>query len=359
MSTDKIVSELSLPAFFPLFQQLKYGELHIKQDESSGLIAIIAIHSTQLGPALGGCRFLPYPTIGAALIDALRLAQGMSYKAAMSKLPLGGGKAVVIKPPGQFDRPALFRSFGQFIHSLGGRYITAADSGTSISDMDVIRTVTPFVTGDSAQTFTHKDPSPLTALGVRRGIEAAVKYRFNLDKLEGIHVAIQGVGHVGYHLAKELYQLGVKLTVCDINQSAQIRCQKEFSAAISSLEFIHQVPCDVFAPCALSNAVTFKNVHEIQAPIIAGASNNQLEGPELAFTLKEKGILYAPDYVINAGGLIHVCAQYHQDKDEAAAKEKVLQIYHTLLEIFVRADSENKSTLMIANEIVEQRLKPS
>jgi leucine dehydrogenase len=319
------------------------------------MMAIIAIHSTRLGPALGGCRFRAYHSIEEAIIDAMRLAQGMSYKAAISNLPLGGGKSVIIHSPQLTDRTQLFRSFGKFVQELGGRYIAAEDSGTSVADMDVIRTVTPFVTGNTSQVFVNKDPSPLTAIGIRRGIEAAVKYQLQRDSLKDLHVAIQGVGNVGYHLAKELHQHGAKLTISDIKPDTTNRIAKEFHALALPPDEIHKVVCDVFAPCALSNAVSFKNIHEIKAPIVAGSANNQLESPELATQLKDKGILYAPDYVINAGGLIHVGAQY-ANQTEQMARENIDNIYNTLLMIFERSTKENLSTLEIANRLAEQRL---
>ncbi|MCS5710016.1 Glu/Leu/Phe/Val dehydrogenase dimerization domain-containing protein [Candidatus Berkiella aquae] len=353
--TDHFTSNANNPEFYSVFQQLQYGELHIKRDTASGLLAIIAIHSTRLGPALGGCRFQPYHSLEAAIIDCLRLAQGMSYKAAISHLPLGGGKAVLIKPNKTYDRTHLFRLFGQTVNELGGRYITAEDSGTHMMDMDIIRTVTPYVTGNSQQSFIQKDPSILTAFGVRRGIEAAVKYQLQKDSLQNIHVAIQGVGNVGYRLAKELHQHGAILTICDINPENVKRCVAEFSAKVIAPEQIHQVACDVFAPCALSNPVNTQNINEINAPIIAGSANNQLENLELAVRLKERGILYAPDYVINAGGLIHVYAQYY-GKQESIAKENVNNIYNTLLIIFECATKENLPTTTIANRLAEQRL---
>ncbi len=352
---ENIVPDPAHPAFFPLLQHLRFGELHLKQDENTGMLAIIAIHSTRLGPALGGCRYLPYPSLEHAIIDALRLAHGMSYKAAISGVAFGGGKAVLIKGPQQVDSTALFKTFGQFVHELGGRYITAEDSGTSISEMDIIRKVTPFVTGHSLQTFESVEPSPLTAFGVRRGIEACVHYQLRRDNLQGIHVAIQGVGHVGYHLAKELYAQGAKLTVCDMNAQLVEQVCDEMGASAVPVAQIHKVPCDVFSPCALSNAVYYGNIEEIQTAIIAGSANNQLESSQLAYKLKEKGILYAPDFVINAGGLIHVEAQYLQ-KSEEAAKDKVKNIYQTLTQIFLEAQRADLPPLVIAQRIAEQRL---
>lgn len=341
--------------FFSTFLQLQYGEIHIKQDEKTGLLAVIAIHSTRLGPALGGCRFLPYSSLDAAIVDALRLAHGMSYKAAISGVAFGGGKAVIIKPSPLTDRKALMLAFAQFVQDLGGRYITAEDSGTSIADMDIIQTVTPFVTGHSTQIFINNEPSPLTALGVRRGIEAAVFHRLKRSDLKGIHVAIQGVGNVGYPLAKELQACGAKLTISDINSEALARCRDEFGAQVVGVDEIHRVTCDVFAPCALGNIIRADNIDEIQAPIIAGSANNQLENTDIAYSLKKKDILYTPDYVINAGGLIHVEAQYHH-KSENDARDKVKAIYETLQLIFERAEKEDLPPLIIANRIAEQRL---
>lgn len=354
--TDHFVSDCEKPEFYSILKQLNYGELHLKQDIDSGLFAIIAIHSTLLGPALGGCRFQPYQSIEAAITDCLRLAQGMSYKAAISNLPLGGAKAVLIRPQNDFDRTRVFRAFGQWVHDLGGRYITAEDSGTNIADMDIIRTVTPFVTGNSQQRFSQKDPSVVTAFGVRRGIEAAVKYKLGKDTLAGIHVAIQGVGNVGYHLAKELHQQGAVLTICDMNESAVARCITEFGAQSCAVDAIYKVACDVFAPCALSNPINPQSINELVAPIVAGSANNQLASPSLGLTLKEKNILYAPDYVINAGGLIHVCAQYKGEL-ESTAKDNISNIYNTLMLIFDIATKENIPTNLVADRLAEQRLQ--
>jgi len=352
--TDQTPSHFEHSGVFSQFVSSRSVDLHLKHDESSNMLAIIAIHSTRLGPALGGCRFRPYPSIEHAIIDAIRLSAGMSYKAAISNLPFGGGKAVIIHTPDVAQRTQLFRSFGHFVQELGGRYITAEDSGTGVEDMDIIRTVTPYVTGNSSQLFTIKDPSSLTALGVRRGIEAAVKHQFNRS-LEGIQVAILGVGHVGYHLAKELHQHGAKLTISDIKPETTERCADEFHAIPVPPDELLNHEMDVYAPCALSDAVSFDNIDRIKAKIIAGSANNQLESPILAQKLKEKGILYAPDYVINAGGLIHVGAQYN-NQTEQTAKENIENIYNTLLMIFERASKENVSPLDIANQLAEQRL---
>ncbi|MBS0290214.1 MAG: Glu/Leu/Phe/Val dehydrogenase [Proteobacteria bacterium] len=322
------------------------------------MLAILVIHSTRLGPALGGCRFRPYTSLEDAIIDAMRLAHGMSYKAALCHLPLGGGKSVIIQTPTMLDRNKVFSTFAQYVDELKGRYIVAEDSGTSVADMDIIRHVTPYVTGDSRQRYSCKDPSPMTALGVRRGIEAAVKHHLKRNSLAGIHVAIQGVGNVGYHLAKELHQQGALLTIADFKTETTLRCAKEFHAKTVPAHEIHKVNCDVFSPCALSNAINADNLDEIEAKIIAGSANNQLESPLFAKHLSQKGILYAPDYVINAGGLIYVGGQY-ANQSEPTARENIENIYQTLMFLFEKAQKENITPLEVANTIAEQRLQLS
>ncbi len=328
-----------------------YNDLHFKYDPITGMKAIIAIHSTKLGPALGGCRFIEYPNTNAAIIDALRLARGMSYKAAISGLALGGGKAVIIKPKGVFHRTALFEAFGRFVAELGGRYITAKDSGTTLEDMDTIATVTPYVSSTSEMV----DPSPFTAHGVRRGIEAAVKFRLGKNSLDGIRVAIQGVGYVGHYLAKELHGLGAKLIVTDIDADAVARCVKEFGATAVSSDEIYRVECDVFAPCALGAIINDITIPQIKAPIIAGAANNQLDEPRHGKILKQNNILFAPDFVINSGGLIHAATKYLHGSDELANK-KIQDLYEALMTIFERAANVNLPTNLVADHIAEERL---
>src|SRR5579859_6494225 len=213
-----------------------FGEIHLKFDKATGLRAIVAIHNTRLGPALGGCRFLPYDTEDAALVDALRLARGMTYKAALAGLAHGGGKSVLIRPTRHFDRVALFRASGRFVEDLRGHYITAEDSGTGLEDMEVIRTVTKNVTGVDIANGGSGDPSPFTALGVRRGIEACVKFKLKKDSLQGVHVAVQGVGHVGYQLCKELAAQGAKLSVADVDPLKAERAHRDFGASIVPLD---------------------------------------------------------------------------------------------------------------------------
>jgi leucine dehydrogenase len=342
-------------AVFELMGQHGFGEIHLKRDQATGLEAVIAIHDTRLGPALGGCRFIHYASEEEALIDALRLARGMTYKAALAGLDHGGGKSVIIKPHRRFDRTALFRAFGRFVEDLRGHYITAEDSGTSIEDMDVIRGVTKHVTGVDPSRGGSGDPSPFTALGVRRGIEACVKFALGRDSLEGIHVAVQGVGHVGYHLCRELHAQGAKLTVADVDPLKAERAQREFGAAMAPLDDIFQVACDVFAPCALGSALNRETVPRLRCRIVAGAANNQLAEPAMGMALMDRGILYAPDYAINAGGLVNV-AQEIVGYDPEKARARTLQIYDTIFEIAERARRAMTPTDIIANKMVEERL---
>ena len=342
-------------AVFELMSQHGYGEIHLKRDQASGLEAIIAIHDTRLGPALGGCRFIHYASEEEALVDALRLARGMTYKAALAGLDHGGGKSVLVKPHRRFDRTALFRAFGGFVEDLRGHYITAEDSGTSIEDMDVIRGVTRHVTGVDPSRGGSGDPSPFTALGVRRGIEACVKFALGRDSLEGIHVAVQGVGHVGYHLCRELHAQGAQLTVADVDPLKAERAQREFGAAIAPLDQIFSVACDVFAPCALGSALNRETVPRLRCRIVAGAANNQLAEPTMGMALMDRGILYAPDYAINAGGLVNV-AQEILGYDAEKARARTLEIYGTIFEIAERARRAMTPTDIIANKMVEERL---
>ena len=341
-----------------LFDHLKaydFGELHLKEDRATGLRAIVAIHDTRLGPALGGCRFLPYDTEEAAIVDALRLARGMTYKAALAGLNHGGGKSVLIRPTRHFDRVALFRSFGRFVEDLRGHYITAEDSGTGLEDMEVIRTVTKHVTGVDVSNGGSGDPSPFTALGVRRGIEACVKFKLGKDSLKGVHVAVQGVGHVGYQLCKELHGQGAKLSVADVDPLKAERAHREFAATVVPLDKIFEVECDVVSPCALGSALNDQTIGRIKAKIVAGAANNQLAEPRHGDDLHARGILYAPDYAINAGGLINV-AQEVLGYDAKLAREKTLKLFDTIWDIAERSQKLHAPTYKVTDIIVEEKL---
>jgi leucine dehydrogenase len=334
---------------------LGYGDIHTKIDEKSGLKAIVAIHNLKRGPAIGGCRMVAYQTIDKAMEDVLRLGYMMSYKAAINNLPHGGAKAVIIKPKIIKDREAFFEKFGEFVNDLGGRYITAVDSGTSPQEMDIISRRTPFVTCTS-KSGADSDPSPLTALGVRRAIEAAVKFKLNRESLEGIHVAIQGAGHVGYCLAKELHERGAILTIADINIKTLQRSIDEFGAKVCHPDEIYDIEADVFAPCALGAVLNMETIKRLKTSIVAGSANNQLSHHNHGSLMHERGILYAPDFLINAGGLIHVAVIYdHGDLKKSVAQ--INNIYHTVYDIFERSVHENRATNEIAENIARDRLR--
>ncbi|MDQ3364509.1 MAG: leucine dehydrogenase [Myxococcota bacterium] len=332
-----------------------FGEVHFRLDNATQLKAIVAIHDSRLGPALGGCRFIEYDTDEAAYTDALRLARGMTYKAALAGLAHGGGKSVIMRPKSRFDRVALFRAFGRFIEDLRGHYVTAEDSGTGLEDMEIIRTQTKHVTGIDPTHGGSGDPSPFTALGVRRGIEACVKFKLGKPDLKGVHVAVQGVGHVGYYLCKELHASGAKLTVADIDPHKSERARRDFGAAIVAITDVPKVVCDVFAPCALGAGINDETVPHLQAPIVAGAANNQLAEPRHGNDLHARGILYAPDYAINAGGLVNV-AQEVRGYDATLARDKTLKIYDTIWDICDRSKKLNAPTYKVADIMVEEKL---
>ncbi|MFI5309206.1 MAG: Glu/Leu/Phe/Val dehydrogenase dimerization domain-containing protein [Polyangiales bacterium] len=331
------------------------GELHIRFDPGTELRAIVAVHDTRLGPALGGCRFIRYASQAAAVTDALRLARAMTSKAALARLRHGGGKAVLIEPAGEYDRKALLTGFARFVGDLGGRYITTEDSGTSPEDMQVVRQHTKHVCGADVRGGGSGDPSPFTALGVRRGIEACVKLALGKDNLTGVRVAVQGVGHVGYHLCKELAASGARLTVADVRDELAARAAADFGAQIVNSAAIHRSECDVYAPCALGGAINDRTLPELRCKIVAGAANNQLASDHNGLMLQERGILYAPDYAINAGGLINV-AQEVAGYDEQKARERTLRIYDTILEICERAKSEKTPPHRIADAMVGEIL---
>jgi leucine dehydrogenase len=341
-----------------LFEQMSrhdYGELHLATDAETGLRAIIALHDTRLGPAIGGCRFIPYASEEAAIIDALRLAQAMTSKAALARLPHGGGKAVIMRPTEDFDREAMLRRYARFVDGLGGRYVTTEDSGTSPQDMQVVRSVTRHVCGFDEGSGGSGDPSPFTALGVRRGIEACVKVALGRDDLQGVHVAVQGVGNVGHNLCRELAAQGARLTIADVRDSVVQQVAAEVGAETAPCATIHGVECDVYAPCALGGALNDRTIPQLRCPVVAGAANNQLAGDENGVQLMQRGILYAPDYAINAGGLINV-AQEVKGYDADAARERTLQIYDTIFEICQRARSEGRPTHEVADRMVREIL---
>lgn len=336
--------------------EMQCPELYMRIDEETGLKAIIAIHSTVLGPALGGCRCIEYPSTSAAAIDAIRLAQGMTYKAAISNLPLGGGKIVLLKPAVIADRVAYFKAVGRFVNSLQGRYITAVDSGTSIEDMDIVATETLHVTTTTRSSFSVSDPASLTARGVLRGIQAAVQYKLHKHSLKGVRINIQGLGHAGYSLAQQLQAEGAVLSVYDINPTVMNEAKHALNVNVApTLKALLDIECDVFAPCALGAIMNDHTIGSLKTTIIAGCANNQLEDPKHGAALRQRDILYAPDYVINAGGVIYVAAQYNHitEKD---ARQKIEDIYDTLMKIFIRADAEKRPTNEIADILAKEHL---
>lgn len=336
---------------FDLLDLHQINALHVRNDAASGLKAFIAIHNTHFGPALGGCRFIEYESEDHALLDAVKLAQGMSYKAALANLPQGGGKAVIMKPKGRFNKELLFKEFGRFVDSLHGRYITAIDAGTTASEMDIIHSQTRHVTSTS----NAGNPSQFTALGVFNGIKAAVKHKFGRDDLEGLRVAIQGVGAVGFELGRLLKQAKARIIVADINMQAVNRAMNVFASESVHPEQIHKTPCSVFAPCGLSGAINHKTVGELGCMIVAGSANVQLSHKELGYTLHEKGILYAPDYVINAGGLIYASLQ-HRNAENQQISQKIDDIFVTLSAIFAQSSSQKLPTSEVADQLARVRL---
>jgi len=324
-------------------------------DRGSGLRAIVALHDTSLGPAIGGCRMWPYASESEALTDVLRLAKGMTYKAAMAALPFGGGKTVMIGDPGSDKSEALFRALGRAIDTLGGRYYTGEDVGTSPADMDWARAETPYVLGHSGSSG---DPSPVTARGVWLGIRAAVRHRLGRDDLGGVRVAVQGLGHVGYHVARLLTQDGARLTVADLDPNRAERAAEEFGARLVSSEEILGVEAEVLAPCALGGVINDASLPRLCCAIVAGAANNQLLEDRHGAALHARGILYAPDYVINAGGLINIAEELRpRGYQRERALARVQSIAQTLTEVFERAAREDAPTSQIADRIAEERIR--
>ena len=324
-------------------------------DAKTGLRSIIAIHSTVLGPACGGTRMYPYASADAALTDVLRLSRGMSYKSAIADLPLGGGKAVIIGDPVKNKNKALLQAFASTINALGGRYITAMDLGIKPTDMPVIARGTKFIAGYDQPGKTGGDSGPLTALGVFVGLKAAVKHRLGVNTTKGLTVAIQGLGKVGMTVAKQLHAEGAKLIVADVNDDLVRRAVDAFDARIDSPDDIVTVECDVLSPNALGAILDEQTISALHAKVVAGGANNQLARDEHGAMLAERGILYAPDYAINGGGIIRVAGQIH-NWDDMEIERRTLAIADTLTAIFHRADTEKRPTNVIADMMAEERI---
>jgi leucine dehydrogenase len=327
-------------------------------DHESGLKAIIAVHDTTLGPALGGCRMWMYDNEELALRDVLRLSRGMTYKSAAAGLNLGGGKAVIIGNPKAEKTETLFRAYGRFVQGLGGRYITAEDVGTTVRDMEWVRMETDFVTGISRALGGSGDPSPVTALGVYEGIKASLKWQTGSESLENKRVAVQGVGAVGYHLVQHLTRDGAKVFATDIDQENLKRVSTDFrSVEIVAPEKIYAIDCDVFAPCALGAVVNDDTLPTLKCSIIAGCANNVLADEEKqAPALEKKGVLYAPDYVINAGGLINVANELEGYNRERAVQQAA-SIYNVLMQVYTIARDEKITTVKAADALAERRIQ--
>ena len=324
-------------------------------DKASGLNAIVAIHSTALGAACGGTRVYPYANGNAALTDVLRLSRGMSYKNAIANLPLGGGKAVIIGDPAKDKTEARLLAYGRAVNDLGGRYITAMDVGITPADMPVIARATKYAAGFDMPGKPSGDSGPPTALGTFVGLKAAIKHRLDADSAKGLTVAIQGLGKVGATLAKRLHDEGAKLVVADVNAGATRMVADAFGAKVVSVDDIVTTECDVFSPNALGAILNDQTVDKMHAKVVAGAANNQLARDKHGEALKARDILYAPDYVINGGGIIRVAGQIFEWSD-AEVERRVLAIADTLTQIFKRADSDNKPTSVIADRIAEERM---
>ncbi len=323
-------------------------------DSDTGLKAFIAVHNTVLGPSLGGCRMWSYQSEEEALVDVLRLSKGMTYKAAIAGLKLGGGKSVIIGSSKEDKSKALFKSFGKFVDMLSGEYITAEDVGTTEDDMEIVRTETKYVTGVSKENGGSGDPSPVTAYGTYIGIKASVKYKFNISSLSGLKIMVQGIGSVGEHLVHHLCNDGADVYVNDIDIEKLNYVSRKYSVKIIKPENLYGFDADVYAPCALGATINDTTIDQLKCPIIAGAANNVLlDSKKHGNQLMKKNILFAPDYVINAGGLINVANEiegYNEDK----VKNKTESIYDTLLNIYKISNDSGISTSEASSRLAEK-----
>ncbi|HEX2273307.1 MAG TPA: Glu/Leu/Phe/Val dehydrogenase [Acidimicrobiales bacterium] len=336
----------------------EYEQVVYCHDRSTGLRAIIAIHSTRLGPALGGTRFHPYASEDAALTDVLRLARGMTYKAAAAGLDLGGGKAVIIGDPQVDKSEALLRAYARYVDSLGGRYITAEDVGTTQADMDLIRRETRFVTGASEELGGSGDPSAATAYGVLWAMKAVARHLWADTSLAGRHVVISGVGKVGSILARHLVEERVRVTVADVDQGRVAEAVTDLGVEAVPAETANRTPCDIYSPCALGAVLSASTIPDLRCAAVVGAANNQLADDGSAKLLDDAGILYAPDYVVNAGGVINIAEEmapggYRPDRALAAVR----RIFDTTTALLARAAADGVSTAEAADRLAEQRVE--
>ena len=359
MVTD-VINAKELHKISPVFGQPSFDnheQLVFCNDKDTGLKAIIGIHNTTLGPALGGTRMLQYSTEWEALNDVLRLSRAMTFKAAITGLNLGGGKAVIIGDAKTEKSPELIKRFGEFVHSLSGKYITAEDVGMSTNDMDLIREVTPYVTGMSEAKGGVGNPSPITAFGVFMGMKAAAKFKFGSDVLEEKKILVQGVGSVGESLVENLTNEGANVIITDINSELAYKVSRKYGARVYNGEDMYSEEIDIYAPCALGATINDDTIYKLKAKVIAGAANNQLEIEEKhGRILKERGIVYAPDFLINAGGIINVYAEL-EGYDKIEIMRKTENIYNTTFEILHSAEVNGITTNQAALNIAQSRLE--
>ncbi|HVY89512.1 MAG TPA: Glu/Leu/Phe/Val dehydrogenase [Hyphomonadaceae bacterium] len=334
----------------------KHESVHHFYDEKTGLRAIIAIHSTALGPAGGGCRMWNYANSDEQFVDALRLSEGMSYKNAMADLPLGGGKAVIWGNSKTDKTPEMFRALGRAIETLDGRYWSAEDVGVSVADMAYAAEETKYVAGLSTGKAASGDPSPVTAKGVFLGIKACAERAFGSSDLNGKHIAVQGVGHVGAYLCDHLAKAGARLTIADVNQDAVKSVAAATGAKTVHPDEIYDQPADIFSPNALGAIVNPRTIDRIKAKVIAGGANNQLSTPEMGDKLRERGVLYAPDYVINGGGIINVAAEISGNYDPAWVEQKVQQLGVTVGQVLDQAAREGRATNRVSDDLARARI---
>ena len=356
---SKIISPQEIKSQSPVFEQFSFDDheqVVFCQDKDTGLKAIIGIHNTVLGPALGGTRMYAYKNESDALNDVLRLSRGMTYKAAITGLDLGGGKAVIIGDPHTLKTPELMRRFGKFVDSLGGNYYTAEDVGMETSDMDIVSEVTSYVTGISQDKGGAGNPSPITAYGVYMGMKAAAAYTYGNDQLKGKKILVEGVGHVGEELVRLLTEEDAVVYVSDINQDKLLDIHKKYQAIITETNIAYSQPLDIYAPCAMGATLNDKTIDSLKASIIAGAANNQLENENLhGKMLQGKGIVYAPDFLINAGGIINVYAEIAGYNRETIQR-KTENIYDTTLAILQKATAEGITSQRAAMIMAEERI---
>ncbi len=358
MITEEITSK-ELKKMDPVFGQVSFDnheQIVFCNDKATGLKAIIGIHNTVLGPALGGTRMWNYSSEWDALNDVLRLSRGMTYKSAITGLNLGGGKAVIIGDAAQQKTPELMKKFGEFVNSLSGKYITAEDVGMATSDMDIVRSVTPYVTGISESLGGAGNPSPITAYGVFMGMKAAVKFAYGSDVLEGKVIYVEGIGNVGEALVEHLSNEGAKVFISDISRNRLEQVRDKYGATIYEGQNIYAETMDIYAPCALGATINDKTIHQLKAKIIAGAANNQLaDENKHGRLLQEKGMVYAPDFLINAGGIINVYAELEKYGRQEIMR-KTENIYNTTLEILNKASLSNITTHQAAFEVAQSRI---